>query len=61
VIDRATDTVGTTLPVAGKEPFGVAVTPDGSKAYVANFRSDDVSVIVISTISVGSGPAGVSN
>jgi YVTN family beta-propeller protein len=36
VIDTATNTVvGTPIP-AGREPFGIAVTPDGRRAYVAN-------------------------
>ena len=35
VIDTATNTV---LPIAvGNGPFGVAVTPDGSRVYVADF------------------------
>src|SRR5215470_12939312 len=35
VIDTATDTVSATIPV-GLIPFGVAVSPDGSKVYVTN-------------------------
>ena len=35
VIDTATNTVTATIPV-GAGPLGVAVTPDGSKVYVAN-------------------------
>jgi YVTN family beta-propeller protein len=45
-------------------PFGVAVTPDGSKVYVANEASNTVSVIDMATnmvvgppIPVGKGPA----
>ena len=38
VIDTATNTVvGSPIPV-GSFPFGVAVTPDGSKVYVTNAR-----------------------
>ncbi len=38
VIDTATNTViGSPIPV-GNNPYGVAVTPDGSKVYVANPR-----------------------
>jgi YVTN family beta-propeller protein len=33
VIDTATDTVIATIPVS-LHPFGVAVSPDGSKVYV---------------------------
>jgi len=65
VIDRATDTVSTTIPVFGSEPFGVAVTRDGSKAYVANFDSNDLSVIDTATNRVTAGirsaPVGVAN
>ena len=32
------------IPV-GKRPWNMAITPDGSKLYVANGRSDSVSVI----------------
>ena len=38
VIDTATNTVVATIPV-GIDPFGVAVTPDGKHAYVANGSS----------------------
>ena len=48
VIDTATNTVITTIPV-GATPWGVAVTPDGSRVYVAN--SGDNAVSVIDTIS----------
>jgi YVTN family beta-propeller protein len=64
VIDTATNTVtGSPIPV-GRQPFGVAVTPDGSKVYVANDADGTVSVIVTTTntvtpISVGIGPVGV--
>ena len=53
-----------TIPV-GSEPSGVAVTPDGSRVYVANVTSNSVSVIatasntVAATIPVGSFPTGV--
>ena len=61
VIARPTNKVTATIAV-GSEPFGVAVTPDGSKVYVANGASNNVSVIatvtnrVTATINVGSGP-----
>ena len=35
VIDTATNTVVATIPV-GFRPFGVAITPDGTRAYVTN-------------------------
>jgi YVTN family beta-propeller protein len=64
VIGTATNTVVATVPV-GSFPYGVAVTPDGTHAYVANQGSNDVSVIdtasntVVATIPVGNAPSGV--
>ena len=52
VIDTATNTmVGSPIAV-GDAPFGVAVTPDGSRVYVANFSGDTVSVIDTATNTV---------
>jgi YVTN family beta-propeller protein len=51
VVDTATLTVTATIPV-GSEPLGVAVSPDGSKVYVANKGSDIVSVIDRATLTV---------
>src|SRR5215831_18791652 len=49
VIATATNTVvGSPIPV-GSQPFGVAVTPDGSKVYVATIGEDTVSVIATAT------------
>jgi len=64
VINVATNTVTATIPV-GTEPWGVSVSPDGSKVYVTD-GSDSLSVInsatntVAATIIVGSYPVGVS-
>jgi YVTN family beta-propeller protein len=67
VIDTATNTVTATIPV-GSGPSGVAVTPDGTKVYVANAFfgfGTNVSVIdaatntVIATIPAGSAPGNV--
>ena len=65
VIDTTTNTVVKTIPV-GSKPFGVAVTPDGSKIYIANSGDDTVSVIntatntvIGSAIAVGTDPVGV--
>src|SRR5262249_38715862 len=68
VIDTATNTVVATVPV-GIEPTGVAITPDGTHAYVANSGTAQtvftVSVIdtatntVVATVPVGLGPRGV--
>lgn len=64
VIDTATYSVVATIPV-GQYPAGVAVTPNGAFAYVANFNSNSVSVIdttanaVTTTVTVGTNPLGV--
>jgi len=50
VIDTSTNTVVATIPV-GANPAGVAITPDGTRAYVAN-SSGTVSVIDTSTNTV---------
>jgi YVTN family beta-propeller protein len=69
VIDTATNTViGPPIPVGsgGNFPFGVAVTPDSSKVYVANSGANNVSVIDTATntvigspVPVGRSPFGV--
>jgi YVTN family beta-propeller protein len=62
VIDPATNTVVTTIPVGGS-PDGIVASPDGSRVYVSNFNDGTVSVIdtaansVVSTIHVGGAPA----
>ena len=64
VIDTATNAVTATVPV-GSGPFGVAVSPDGSRVYVSNQNDSTVSVIdtatntVTATVPVGSRPEGV--
>ena len=72
VINTANNTVVATIPVE-VDPAGVAITPDGTRAYVANTAGNDqtnqfdrtVSVIdtvrntVVATILVGFGPNGV--
>jgi YVTN family beta-propeller protein len=64
VIDTTTNTVIATVPV-GRDPRGVAVTPDGTKVYVTNFDDNTVSVIgtvtntVFATIPVGEQPTGL--
>ena len=64
VIDTGRNTVVATIPV-GQFPNGVAITPDGTHAYVANQGDGTVSVIdtarnnVVATIPVGAGPVGV--
>ena len=51
MIDTATNTVVATVPVGGT-PYAVAVSPDGSLAYVTNAASATVSVIATSTNTV---------
>src|SRR5260370_34424908 len=64
VIDTTTHSVVATIPV-GQYPAGVAITPNGAFAYVANFNSNSVSVIdtatntVTATVTVGTGPWGI--
>ncbi|MDH6284816.1 YncE family protein [Prescottella agglutinans] len=58
------ETVTATVPV-GADPYGVAISPDGARAYVANLGSGTVSVIntatnsVTATVEVGERPAAV--
>ncbi|MFI8219998.1 YncE family protein [Streptomyces sp. NPDC085932] len=65
VINPDTDTVIKTIDNVGEEPYGVAVSPDGSRVWVTNRDSNTVSVIdastntVIKTIKVGESPEGV--
>src|SRR5262249_14199987 len=64
VIATPSNMVTATIRV-GTNPFGVAVSPDGSKVYVANGGSGTVSVIatatnaLTATIPVGNAPFGV--
>jgi YVTN family beta-propeller protein len=64
VIDIARNKVVATIPV-GQFPSGVAITPDGTHAYVANQGDGTVSVIdtannnVVATLPVGAGPVDV--
>jgi YVTN family beta-propeller protein len=51
VINTASNTVVATVTV-GVDPFGVAVTPDGTHAYVTNLSSNTVSVIDTATNTV---------
>jgi YVTN family beta-propeller protein len=64
VIDMTTNLVAEHIPV-GDRPRGVAITPDGSKVYVANWGGPTVSVIstttndVVATVNVAEGPRGL--
>ena len=63
VIDTATNSVAATISLGiSQNPFGVAITPDGTRAYVTiSFPNNFVSVIdtatntVVATIPVGVG------
>ena len=64
VIDTTTNKVTATVPV-GISPWGVAVSPDGTRVYVTNWNSNTVSVIdtttntVTATVNVDSNPIGI--
>ncbi len=52
VIDTSTNQrIGADIPV-GTDPRGIAIAPDGSRAYVANHGDDSVSVIDLNTKSL---------
>jgi YVTN family beta-propeller protein len=63
-VDPQTLRVTNTIPV-GKRPWGLAISPDGRRLYVANGPSDDVSVIDLEAekelkrVKAGQGPWGV--
>jgi YVTN family beta-propeller protein len=71
VIDTTSNTVAATVTV-GIQPLGVAVSPDGKHAYVANTNIgsgtgtgtvsviDTTTITVAATVTVGSGPVPVS-
>ncbi len=64
VVNTVSNAVVATIPV-GTYPFGVCVSPDGTKVYVSNVNSNNVSVIntatntVSATIVVGTTPFGI--
>ena len=51
-IRTATNTAGTPIPV-GNDPDGIAITPDGKTAYVANSGDDTVTPIETATNTAG--------
>ena len=61
VIDTATNTVTATIPV-GKQPSGIAFSPDGARVYVMNTGENTISIIdtatnaVTATITLGGRP-----
>ena len=54
-----------TIEVSGKRPWGLALSPDGRKAYTANGPSGDISIVDIASgrvenrIAVGGSPWGI--
>src|SRR2546425_10733047 len=60
--DSGGGTVIATIPV-GDYPFGVAYDSGNGYVYVANYNSNNVSIIsgttVVATIPVGGGPSGI--
>jgi YVTN family beta-propeller protein len=52
-----TDAVTKPIPV-GKDPYGIAITPDGSKVYLTNAADNSVSVIPTATNTVVAVPPG---
>jgi YVTN family beta-propeller protein len=65
VLDIQTNTLVTTIPIASSGLAGIAILPDGSRAYVTDSTGSTVSVIdthqnvVTETITVGSGPRAI--
>jgi YVTN family beta-propeller protein len=65
VIDTTTNAVAKTIALTGNSPIDLAITPDGSKVYVVNYYSANVSVIDTASdtettkITVGENPIGV--
>ena len=65
IIDSGTHAVVGPAIAAGDAPVGVAVTPDGRRAYVTNAAVAQVSVVVLGVralhnpVPVGPGPAGI--
>lgn len=49
VIDTATNTVTVPSVIVGNQPEAIAISPDGSKVYVANSQGTDSRISVIST------------
>jgi YVTN family beta-propeller protein len=64
IVDTLARTVTKRLPV-GREPEGVLIVPDGSRAYVAVSGDDRLAVVdlesfqVVGTVATGSGPDGM--
>jgi YVTN family beta-propeller protein len=65
VINTATNTITATVSVGGGEQFGIQVSPDGSKLYLASYDCSCVSVMntanntLIATIPIGNVTSGI--
>lgn len=49
LIDSSSNTVIATIPV-GLGPDTIGITPDGTRAYILNYNSDSISVIINQTV-----------
>ncbi len=64
-VDAESGQVTRTIPKVGQRPWGLALSPDGHKAYTANGPSGDVSIVDLSSgrvegeIAVGGSPWGI--
>lgn len=68
IINTSTNTVVKKKVKVGDDPYGIAITSNGSRAYVTNRASDTVSVLIktstnkpvrFRTVKVRGEPAGV--
>jgi YVTN family beta-propeller protein len=59
VIDTATGMVVGAPILLGDRPLGIAITPDGERAYVTNIGDGSVSVIDVASSSVIGSPIAV--
>lgn len=51
-VDLSTNLSGVPFSSGGNFPIGLAITPDGTRAVVTNYNSDDVSIIDLSNMSI---------
>ena len=64
IVDTQQERMLASVPV-GERPWGIALSPDGTRLYTANGGSNDVSVVdvrarkQIARVKVGEGPWGI--
>jgi YVTN family beta-propeller protein len=62
VVDGASNAIIATVPSLGDDPYGIAANPAGTRIYVVNSNSNDVTVFdassnaAVATFAVGQGP-----